>query len=307
MRESERERRAEPTARDAPGDAEQGAGLAAAGTAAEHHDGAGREPFRETLVDERVTGGRAPLQVAVDLLEAAPDEVPDVFGGLGHRLAEYAWRWTGNVRGSVTPGGHPRLMGEASEKRGRKQGTYRQTKRVFALVDHLSARRAPVLEDELADRFGVVRRQIKRDLVAIEEVGFEVERTELEGRPAVRLRGSRAPHPIRLSLRERYTLLAARRVFDVLEGTPFAADVQSLFDKVVASLPEGRDPERLADRFTYLPDGGTKRYAGSEDILDQLLSGVLYGHRVDCAYRSIRGNERAGGAHPVSGCVAREA
>ncbi|MAQ13726.1 MAG: hypothetical protein CMN30_02900 [Sandaracinus sp.] len=192
-------------------------------------------------------------------------------------------------------------MGEASGKRGRKQGTYRQTKRVFALVDHLSARRAPVLEDELAERFGVVRRQIKRDLAAIEEVGFDFERSELEGRPAVRLRGSRAPHPIRLSLRERYTLLAVRRVFDVLEATAFAADVQSIFDKVVASLPESSDhPEQLADRFTYLPDGGTKRYARSEGILDQLLSGVLYGHRVDCAYRSIRGNERSGTLEPYA-------
>jgi predicted DNA-binding transcriptional regulator YafY len=194
----------------------------------------------------------------------------------------------------------------SSEKRGRKKGDHQQARRVFALLDHLSARRVPVRVRELAVRFEVGPRQMKRDLKFLEEQGYELERSHIDRSPAVRLRGSRAPYPLRLSLRERYTLLAVRRVFDVLEGTPFATDVQSIFDKVVASLPRESDhPERLADRFAYLPDGGTKGYAGSEAILDQLLSGVLYGHRVDCAYRSIRGNERAGTMEPYAIVVYR--
>ncbi len=87
----------------------------------------------------------------------------------------------------------------------------------------------------------------------------------------------------------------------MFDGTPFAEDVRAIFDKIAASLPNGRhSPEALAERLAYLPDGGTKRYEELEGILDHLLSGVLYQHRVDCRYRCARGRERSGRLEPYA-------
>ncbi|MAQ13977.1 MAG: hypothetical protein CMN30_04175 [Sandaracinus sp.] len=183
-------------------------------------------------------------------------------------------------------------------KAGRKSGGYSQATRVLKLLDYLSGRRSGASFEEIAARFEVSSRQARRDVGALEEAGYYCEPVTVRGATGVRLIEGR-PGAVRLTQRERYTLLAVRRVFDVLEGTPFAEDVQAIFDKVLASLPEAPD-EALADRFVYLPDGGTKRYDDEGDILDALLTGVLRQQKVRCVYRSARGKDSEGTLSPYA-------
>ena len=184
---------------------------------------------------------------------------------------------------------------------GRRPKKYSQAARVLRLLDILRSHHYGVTLCELAKSLAVTERQIRRDLDAITEAGHAVERPQLEGRAAARLveagRGA-----VRLSVRERYTLIAVRGVFDVLEDTPFREDVQSIFDKVVASLPhEHRDRiDTLGPRFTYLADGGTKRYRGREATMDALLTGVIHGNRVACTYTSAAGRRRRGELLPYA-------
>ena len=184
-------------------------------------------------------------------------------------------------------------------KAGRRAGGYSQAARVVKLLDYLAGRRSGATYGEIAERFAVSERQARRDIAAIEEAGYFCEPVRVRGATGVRLIEGR-PGAVRLTLRERYTLLAVRRVFDVLQGTPFAEDVRTIFDKVVASLPGTDDSDPLDDRFVYLPDGGTKRYDASGDILNALLTGVLRRQQVACAYRSARGHEREGVLDPYA-------
>lgn len=169
------------------------------------------------------------------------------------------------------------------------------------LVDYLRGRRLGASLEELSQRFGVSERQIRRDAAAIQEAGHSCEPTTVRGKAGYRL-GEGRPGSVYLSLRERYSLLAVRRLFDVLQGTPFAEDVRNIFDKVVASLPEAQQQsiETLGDRFVYLADGGVKIYEGKSDVLDALLTGVIRRGRVRCSYRSAAKRTSSGELEPYA-------
>lgn len=178
---------------------------------------------------------------------------------------------------------------------GRREGTYSQATRVLRLADHLR-RHVGLTFGELAERFEVTERQIERDLTALEDAGYALDYvTGDDRRMRVRLAAVR-PGTIHLGVRERYTLLAVRRVFDVLRDTAFFEDVESIYEKLAAALPDdGRKHlATLGGRFVYVPDGGTKAYRGKEDVLDALLTGVIRRLRVRYRYRNATGAIKSG-------------
>lgn len=191
-------------------------------------------------------------------------------------------------------------MRRASERRvGRRSGTYSQTERVLALLTRLRARRAPTRLDALAGELDISVKQLRRDLAALSAAGHICQLSLLEGRSAVRLLPGKN-ESITLGLRERITLLAIRDVFAALAGTPFAEDARSIFDKVLATLPDdtARDVARLGVRFRYVPDGGLKSYAEQADIVDALLTAAVHRHVVEAGYRSAAGRLRSGRLEP---------
>ena len=148
---------------------------------------------------------------------------------------------------------------------------------------------------DIAKQLDASERTIRRDLTDLRSAGFEIESVTLDGRAGARL-VERTYSSIAITRRERYTLLAIARLFDVLRGTPLWEDVSSLTRKLEQRMsPEERaEHASLGDRFAYVPDGGTKAYEGKEDILDALLTGVLSRRVVRYAYRDARGRARQG-------------
>src|SRR5688500_8147427 len=100
------------------------------------------------------------------------------------------------------------------------------------MLDQLRGRRAGVLLSELVDDFQVTERQVRRDLLALDEAGHLVEIFVRDGRSAVRLI-EKSYREVVVSRRERYALLAVRRVFDALRDTPFYEDVESVYEKLL--------------------------------------------------------------------------
>lgn len=192
-------------------------------------------------------------------------------------------------------------------KPGRKPKAYSQTTRVMALRDHLAGRRYGATARELAEHFGITDRQVRRDVGALVEAGHPIERERVGDEARIVLREGK-PGAVHLTLRERYALLAVRRVFDLLPDTPFAEDVRSIFDKVAASLPKKHQGslDELVERFVYVPDGGQKPYERHADVIDGLMTAVIYRWRVDAEYRSARGNRWRGTLAPYAMALYRQ-
>lgn len=148
---------------------------------------------------------------------------------------------------------------------------------------------------DLAEVAGVSERTVRRDLVDLNDAGIEIELTRVDGRAAACLVEA-SYSMVAITRRERYTLLAVRRMFDVLRGTPLAEDVTSVLRKVEQRMTDQERTEHatFGDRFAYVPDGGTKIYDGKEDVLDALLTGVLQRNLVKYAYRGGQGRAKRG-------------
>jgi predicted DNA-binding transcriptional regulator YafY len=154
---------------------------------------------------------------------------------------------------------------------------------------------------ELAREVGVSERTVKRDLAELAAADIRIDRTPIDGRAAARLEDE-SHRSVAITRRERYTLLAIRRMFDVLKGTPLAEDVESVLAKLQqrATAKERAELAADRDRFAYVPDGGTKLYRGKEDILDALQTGVLLRRVIRFAYRGGRGRAQHGYLAPFS-------
>lgn len=184
---------------------------------------------------------------------------------------------------------------------GRRRGKYSQAVRVIKILDRLRGRRFGCRLSDLAEEFDISERQVRRDLDVLTESGYALETVSIAGKSGIALMQA-APASLRLSVRERFTLLATRRVFDVLKHTPLYEDIQSIYEKIVSSLPatQQADLESFGDRFVFLPDHGTKIYRDKDDILDALLTGVIRRWKVKYRYRPHRGRTRDGKLAPYA-------
>jgi len=183
---------------------------------------------------------------------------------------------------------------------------YRQTDdgqvaRALKILDALRGYKTGRLVSELAAEANASERTVKRDIAALQDAGIEIARDPIDGRAAARLK-DRAYSYVAITKRERYTLLAVRRMFDVLKGTPFADDIDSVLHKLEQRMsPEERaEHATFGERFAYIPDGGTKPHLGTDDVLDALLSGVLTRKLVRYAYRGARGRAQHGFLAPFA-------
>ncbi|MCA9674713.1 MAG: WYL domain-containing protein [Myxococcales bacterium] len=184
-----------------------------------------------------------------------------------------------------------------------RRGEHGQVARALRVLGELRGFRHGRPLADLAAKVGASERTVKRDLDALDQAGLLIERETRppEGRVWARLVED-AHTDIAISRRERYTLLAVRSLFTVLRGTPLWEDVESIHRKLDQwmSDKERAEAASLADRFAYIPDGGTKAYDGKEDVQDALLTGVLQRRVVQYAYKDARGRTSRGYLAPLA-------
>ena len=139
----------------------------------------------------------------------------------------------------------------------------RRTERLFALAEHLRARRTGVTAAALAERFGVTVRTIFRDLDALREA--ELPLTSERGRGGgVALDRSYSLPPVNFTAREAAVLVAAGRFLDEMRVIPFTATLASALDKVRAALSASSQRSLLAHLDTLHFVGVPARTASPE-------------------------------------------
>lgn len=149
---------------------------------------------------------------------------------------------------------------------------------------------------EVADELGISERTARRDLAELQDAGIDIEIEKRANRVYASLTAERNYSPVSITKRERFTLLAIRRVFDVFKGTPFLDDVESVLNKLEQRMSEKERAEHaaLGEQFIYMPDHGTKSYEGKEDVIDALQTGIILHRVVKYRYADARGRTRAG-------------
>jgi predicted DNA-binding transcriptional regulator YafY len=128
----------------------------------------------------------------------------------------------------------------------------RRTERLFAIAEHLRARRTGVTAAALAERFGVTIRTIYRDLDGLRDASLPLLSERGRGGGYALDRAYSLP-PVNFTAREAAVLLTAGRWITVLRAMPFLDTLGSALDKVEAALParSRRDLAALLGSLTF--------------------------------------------------------
>ena len=170
---------------------------------------------------------------------------------------------------------------------GRPGKKYSQAGRVHDVIRLIEARHG-ITVDELAEETGVTRRTIFRDLEAINEAGYPLTSDWHEGQKQyLFLTRFKDVPPISFTLQELMTLALLRSQLDLLNGTPFLEDMQSVFRKVNSVLPPrlAAHMERIAEVAHPLLQG-KRDYSKSAQALGVIRHALLHQQSISISYRS---------------------
>lgn len=183
-----------------------------------------------------------------------------------------------------------------------RRGEIGQVARALRVLDAMRGYKLGRWIGEIAAEVGASERTVRRDIIELQDAGFDIEITKRENRAIGTLASERNYSPVSITKRERFTLLAVRSVFDVLRGTPLHDDVISVLAKLEQRLSPAERTETAAfrERFAYVPDGGTKAYDDKEDIIDALQTGILSRKIVRYAYKDASGRAKRGYLAPFA-------
>lgn len=163
----------------------------------------------------------------------------------------------------------------------------RRTERLFALAEHLRARRTGVTAGALAERFGVTVRTIYRDLDALRAAALPIHAERGRGGGFALDRAYTIP-PVNFSAREAALLVIAGRWITDLRLLPFADTMRAAIEKLQAALPE-RSQRELARFERSLVFTGIPTRSPSESVRAAVERAWFEGQPLWIAYRGARG------------------
>ena len=159
--------------------------------------------------------------------------------------------------------------------RGRRPKRYSQADRLARMMRTLASRAVTV--NDLADEFGITRRQVYRDLAQIEEEGHPLEQSDDGGEKSWQLPlGYKGLPPITLSPYELMSLQLGRAQLAYLNGTPFVEDLDQTLEKLRSSLPSKtiNHLDRIMQVFAPITTP-LRSYAEKSSILRDLRKALL--------------------------------
>jgi predicted DNA-binding transcriptional regulator YafY len=161
--------------------------------------------------------------------------------------------------------------------------------RQWRILKRVEASRLTTTQD-LAEEHGVSVRTIRRDIEALQEAGFPLYDEDVEGWPRWRLvDGYRQRLTQTFTLAEFSALYFSRNLMSFLGGAPFAADLESAFEKIKGALPDRSLPylSRIQDLFAARPDPA-KDYTSKREVISALIDATLHQRQASIEYFSFR-------------------
>jgi predicted DNA-binding transcriptional regulator YafY len=181
-----------------------------------------------------------------------------------------------------------------------------KSQKFVRILEALQAQGGVSAQDLMA-RFSLDDRTLRRYLADLKALDLPV---RSDGRGADRrlsLDPSYRRQGVQLSLLELVSLRFGRSLFDFLEGTGFAADMDDALDTLsdLAVLGGRDDLARHLDRkFVAVPEH-RKDHTGDADLLDEVLSALLYQNPASAHYAKVAGPTKRYALQPYTLAVYR--
>jgi predicted DNA-binding transcriptional regulator YafY len=165
----------------------------------------------------------------------------------------------------------------------------------------LMTRRGGVQASELCQRFDLDPRSLRRYLSDLRNLDLPLRD---EGRGDDRLISLDARWRrtgVQLSLAEVLSLHFGRKLFNFLEGTQFTDDIDGAIERLEPAISRAhRDLTRQLDtKFLAVPEPA-KDYRLASDILDDIVTALVYNNPLEARYRKASGVESQKLLHPYT-------
>ena len=112
-----------------------------------------------------------------------------------------------------------------------RRGDLGQIARAYRVVEALRGFRRGRTLQALAKHVDASVRTVRRDIAGLNEAGIQIDLVPIDGEPGACL-VDRGYATVAVTTRERFTLLAARSMFDVFRGSALHEDVLSVMEKL---------------------------------------------------------------------------
>ncbi len=167
-----------------------------------------------------------------------------------------------------------------------------QAIRQLVILNKLEASRHGFTLDQLAEAIDPAAtrhpRTLRRDLAAIEAVGWPLVTERIDGQVRWKLlEGFRNIPALRLSPSELMALTVSRRLIAPLEGTELHASLQSALGKASAALPpQGLELAQQLEHTFSVGLGPHKRYRHHREVVERVTQAIVHKMRIQMRYDS---------------------
>ncbi|MFZ5481339.1 MAG: helix-turn-helix transcriptional regulator [Myxococcota bacterium] len=160
----------------------------------------------------------------------------------------------------------------------------------FVRILEIVQRRGGVTSNELMSRFDLDARTLRRYLADLKDLGLPIRDEGTGFDRVISIDPSYARTGVHLTLAEVLSLHFGRTLFTFLDGTSFAEDLEGALERLQPAISRSNaDLVRdLDDKFVAVA-GHAKDYSEDGELLDEIVSALLYSNPADAEYRSARG------------------
>ena len=162
-------------------------------------------------------------------------------------------------------------------------------------IVEIMTRRGGVRASELVDRFELDARTLRRYLSDIRAMGMPIVD---EGRGDERVLSIDAGWRrtgVNLTLAEVLSLHFGRTLFNFLDGTTFAEDMEGAIERLQPAISRTHADlaKQLDWKFVAVPEPRKIWTEEASEIVDEAVTSLVYSNPIDCRYRRLNGVERA--------------
>ncbi len=154
-------------------------------------------------------------------------------------------------------------------------------------------RRGGIRVHEVEALLDVDPRTFRRYLTDLRDLGLPVKEEGRGAQRVVSLDPAYRRSGVQLTLGEMISLRFGRALFDFLDGTGFAADIDQAIDRLEPTVSRANaDVVRDFDGMFMAVPEHAKDYSAGHEIIDEILSALIYCNPGQASYRPARGEER---------------
>jgi len=154
----------------------------------------------------------------------------------------------------------------------------------------LMTRRGGVRASELKSRFDVDSRTLRRYLADLKEMNLPINDDGMGDDRTISLDPEYRRSGVQLTLPEVLSLHFGRKLFNFLDGTQFAQDLEDAIERLEPAIPRAHAElaQDLDRKFMAVPEHA-KDYGGRGELIDEIISALIYDNAGRAEYTKPNG------------------